>query len=129
MRPSTHEYLGRPEEEQHRIGGVALGYVGRPRLPSCVEVGEGVSDSDQLVPGQELGSPGRNTGPTLQQGDKAFASIERAVEGWQVGDLQGHDDHPYGAHGDVDARVGRAADVHRSHCEERGEGLQEAVTE
>ena len=96
-----------PEEEQHGVRGVGFGHVGRPPLPCGVQVREGVGDSDQLVAGQELGTPGRDTGPTLEQGDEALASVERAVEGGQVGDLQGDNHDPDGADGDVDARVGR----------------------
>src|ERR1019366_8692110 len=119
--------LGRPEEEQDRVGGVALGDVRRPLLPRRVEARQGVGGSSQLMADQELRAPGRLAGPALEQRDQPLSAVERTVERRQIGDLECDDDHPDGTDGDVDPGIRSSPDVDRPDGEERSERLEQAI--
>ena len=66
---------------------LALGQVGRPRLPRGVELGQGVGDADELVADQDLWPPRWYTGPTVarRSGDCATGTVVRAPSALAIG--------------------------------------------
>ena len=70
---------------------MALGDRRRPTLPVGVERGKFVDAVQQVVAGQDLGTPGRSARTGGEERDFRLPRGEGAVEGGEIGDLQGHD--------------------------------------
>ena len=92
---------------------MAFRHVGRPALPSGVQIGQGVEGGHARPEGvvgssQQFGTPGGDTGPGVEQRHLGLPAVEGPVQGRQVGDLQ-RDDDQAGRGGDVDNDLGSAA--------------------
>ena len=70
------------EPHERRVVGVALGHLGRPALPGAVEVGQLARCPEPVVPGQDLGAPGRGAGPGGRAGSPRSPGPRRPSRGW-----------------------------------------------
>ena len=83
----------------------------------------------ELMTREQLRAPGGSPRSTLEHRNAGLASSEGLIERRQIGDLQGDDDDPGRAGGDIDRGIRLATEVDRANGQQGSSRLQKSVSE